>query len=158
MAALEIQLANATDRDAIGDAAVRIARCYARVAGVFMVNRGMIQGMRGAGEGLERRIQGMLVPAKRENELGLVAATGKPFHGKLHDTEIDGQLLRALGREDATESVILPIRMRGRIVNLLYADNGPDPVTHTGVGALDALCSCIASAYEQLILRKKSGI
>jgi len=158
VAALEIELANAADRDSIGDAAVRIACCYARVAGVFMVNRGMIQGMRGAGEGLEQRIQGMLIPAKRENALGLVAATGEPFRGELSDTGIDGQLLRALGREDATESVILPIRMRGRVVNLLYADNGPDPVTHTGVGALDALCGCIASAYQQLILRKKTGI
>jgi hypothetical protein len=48
-----------------------------------------------------------------------------------------------------------PIAIRARVINLLYADNGAEPLAETSVAALAALCGCVARAYERLILERK---
>ena len=53
--------------------------------------------------------------------------------------------------------LVHPIVIRSRIVNLLYADNGPDPFGETSIAALASLCACVARAYERVILAQKAG-
>jgi hypothetical protein len=63
--------------------------------------------------------------------------------------------LRALGRDDAIDIIVIPVFIGQRVVNLLYADNGPDPVAETSIGALRVLCSGITLAYERVIRKRK---
>ena len=52
---------------------------------------------------------------------------------------------------------MLPVRLRGRAVNVLYADNGPQTLGDASVAALEAVCAHIARAYERIILEHKQG-
>jgi hypothetical protein len=153
--ALEEELASAADRDAAARAALALALRHVRAAALFVVHRGMVMGLLGAGEALEPRIEGILVPADADSIFARVVASGEVFRGAPPATGLDARVLRALGRAGACELALLPIAMRGRVVNLLYVDGGPRPIAATALGALRALADCVAHAYEQLILQRK---
>ena len=74
-----------------------------------------------------------------------------PFRGTPPDGGIDARLLDTLGRPDIHEVFIHPIEIGGRVVNVLYCDNGSDAFGETSVAALTALCDCLARAYERII-------
>jgi hypothetical protein len=66
-------------------------------------------------------------------------------------------VLRALGRASAREIALLPVPVRGRVVNLLYVDAGAAPLAETALGALSVLTVCIARSYERIILSRKQS-
>jgi hypothetical protein len=155
VAELEIRLARAPDRDVIGDCALRLACTYATAAALFVVRRGVIRGFGGLGPGVPRRTEGLFVPIASDSILAETAAEGQPFRGALPVKGIDEQLFRALGRRGARDAAILPVRIRDRVLNLLYVDNGPHPLAECSIAALGAVCEGIARAYARLILLTK---
>jgi len=158
VSALEAQIRAAKSRDEVARLALRIALVHARAAALLVVNRGVIAGLCGAGEGIASRVEGVMIPAESDSLFARPVAEGKPFRGSLPPTGVDRRVLRALGRGDACEVALLPIRIGSRVVNLLYADNGPHAISDTGLAALRALGVGVARAYERLILeRKRSG-
>jgi hypothetical protein len=68
---------------------------------------------------------------------------------------MDARILRAMGRGDARDRVVVPVSIGGRVVNLLYADNGPEALGATSIAALQALAACVAAVYERLIIECK---
>jgi len=157
IAALEAALDGAGNRDEIVRLTLRIARAYSRAAALFIVRGGIVSIFRGDGERLEEQLGGIEIPVLTESIFARPAAALLPFRGEPPDDGIDGRLLRVIGRGDVQEVVVHPISIRGRVVNLLYADNGPDQFGETSVAALAALCSCVSRAYERVILAKKAG-
>jgi hypothetical protein len=155
VAELENRLARAPDRDVIGDCALRLACTYATAAALFVVRRGVIRGFGGLGPGVSRRTEGLFVPIASDSILAAAAAEGAPFRGALPENHIDEQLFQALGRWGAREAAILPVRIRGRVLNLLYVDNGPHPLAESSLAALGAVCDGVARAYARLILLTK---
>ena len=155
VAVLEARLQDAADRDDVAQLTLTLACCYARVAALFVVNRGIVAGLQGLGEDLGRRIEGIMVPVGASRLFSDPIAARKLYRGGAPEDDMDNRLLRALGRRDAQERVVLPIAIRGRVVNLLYADNGPDVMGETSLAALGSLCGCVAEAYERLILKRK---
>jgi hypothetical protein len=96
-----------------------------------------------------------LIPIDAESVLADTAASGRPFRGAPCRSETDARFFEFLGRRDVREAVVLPVKIRDRVVNLLYADNGGAPLPETALAALEALCARIARAYETLILERK---
>jgi hypothetical protein len=154
---LEALLAGATDRDAAGRAAVALARMHVEAAALLVVHRGMVMGVLGDGGDLDRHIEAVLVPIDADSVLARAAASGQPYRGAPPEAALDARVLRALGRAGAREIAVLPIALRGRVVNLLYVDAGANPIAETAIGALHALTLCVARAYERLILSRKQG-
>jgi hypothetical protein len=155
VARLEAALEHSANRDEIAGLTVRIARGYARAAGLFLIHAETVVGVAGADDELGRRIQGVVIPVTTECSLAAVAKTGEGFRGAPPRDGIDARVVAALGRSEARELLLLPIRIRGRVVNVLYADNGPDACGATSEAALRALCDAAARAYERLILLAK---
>jgi hypothetical protein len=155
VAALEAQLEAASERDTVGRLALRIARLHASAAAFFVVRGGMVSGFRGDGEGMDERLDGILIPAEVDTVFSRPATAGTPFRGRPPEGGIDGRVLGALSRKGVREILVHPIAIRDRVVNLLYADNGSEPLAETSVAALAALCDCVARAYERLILERK---
>ena len=153
--ALEEALSRAPDRDAAARFAIALARRYAGAAALFVVHRGLVMGLLGDGDGLASHVEGILVPSDAESVFARVAASGEPFRGRPPETGLDLRVLRGLGRSQVREIAVLPVAIRGRVVNVLYADDGPRPLSETSLGALHALTSCVARAYENLILQRK---
>jgi hypothetical protein len=157
VAALEAELDGAGDRDEIVRLTLHIARAYSRAAALFIVQGGIVSSFRGDGECLKEQLEGIAIPVLTESIFARPAAVLLPFRGEPPDDGIDGRLLRTIGRGDVQEVVVHPISIRGRVVNLLYADNGADHFGETSVAALAALCSCVSRAYERVILAQKAG-
>lgn len=157
VAELEARIHEARQSDELGRLALRLAGLHARAVALFAVHRGMIVGLHGAGEGLEQRTEGVMIPADSPSVFAAIAAGGRPM--RLSDVVhgIDRQVLRALGRSDARDRLVVPIAIRGRVVNLLYADNGADPMGATSAAALGMLGKLVAQSYERMILRQKSA-
>jgi hypothetical protein len=154
-AALEAELEAASDRDTVGRMALRIARLHAGAAALFVVRGGMVSGFRGDGAGMDENLDGILIPAEADTIFSRPATARTPFRGRPPEGGMDGRVLGALSRKGAREVLVYPIAIRGRVVNLLYADNGAEPLAETSVAALAALCGCVARAYERLILERK---
>jgi hypothetical protein len=157
IAALEAEIHGARDRDEIVRLTLRIARAYSRAAALFIVRGGVVSGFRGDGEFSNEALEEIELPVLTESIFARPAAVLMPFRGEPPGDGIDGRLLQTIGRGDAQEVLVHPISIRGRVVNLLYADKGPDHFGETSVAALAALCSCVSRAYERVILAQKAG-
>jgi hypothetical protein len=157
-AALEVALVLASDRDAVSEIALRIARRYTEAAAVFIVRGGIISGFRGDGEAISEQIAGILLPTESDCAITAPATTKVPFRGRPPEGGLDTTLLANLQRGDAREVTVFPILIRNQVVNLLYTDSGHNPLGETGYAALGALATLIARAYERLILERKSAI
>lgn len=154
--ALEALLEAATDRESAGRAVIALSRLYVATAALLVVHRGMVMGLFGDGGDLASHIEAVLVPIDADSVLAR-AAHGEPYRGAPPKGALDTRVLRALGRADAREIAVLPISLRGRVVNLLYVDAGEKVIAETALGALHALTLCVARAYERLILSRKNA-
>ena len=158
VAALERQIADANDRDEVAALTLRIARYHARVAALFVVNQGLVAGLCGSGEGLEDRLEGIMIPTSADSLMAKPLETGELVRGGAPPGSVDQRVLRAMGRDEIEELAVLPICIGKRVVNLLYVDNGSAPLAKTSLAALRVLCAAVGRVYERLILeRKRSG-
>jgi len=158
VAALEAELAAASDRDTVGRLALRIACFHASAAALFVVRGGMVSGFLGDGEGTKEILDGVLIPAEADTIFAPPATAGTPFRGRPPEGGINERVLAALSRRGVREALVTPIAVRDRVINLLYADNGSERLGETSVAALGALCVCVSHAYERLILEQKGKL
>ena len=155
-AAIEAAIDRADSREAVTRLSMHLARRYAAAAALLLVRRGVIQGL--SAVGLPSRPDAVLFPVDAESVFGEVAASGRGFRGAPRSGGLDGLVLRALGRALAREIAVLPVRTGGRVVSLLYADNGAEPLGDASVAALAAVCGRIGAAYERLIREQKRRV
>ena len=153
---LERALFDAPDRSALAHIALRIARHNAEAAALFVVNRGTVAGLRGSGGGLEGRVEGIMVPQNCGGLLMSATQRARPARCDVPGHPADRFLLDALGRSNAREVAILPIRIGPRVVNLLYVDNAEEMLAETGFLALRALCGGIGQVYARLLRARKA--
>ena len=154
---LEIALARAVDRDVVCELALRIARCYAEAAALFVVRGGTVSGFRGDGNRISEQITGILLTAEFDSALTGPVTTRIAFRGPAPPDGIDANILSSLGRSDVGEIAVFPIMIRGQVVNLLYADGGPEALGETRFAALGALANLVSHTYERLIIERKSA-
>jgi hypothetical protein len=155
VATLEALLQGAEDRDRVIELGLRLALGFARNAVLFVVRGGVVAGHRGAGRSVTSELSGVQVPVQTPSLFARPAVTALRFRGVPPHDGFDGSILEAIGCVDAQEVLLQPISIRGRVVNLLYADNGGDALADTQVAALTALGETMATAYERLILEAK---
>jgi hypothetical protein len=150
VARLEEQLVMTADRDAVIPMALRAAAYHARIAAVFDVRDQMIQGLLAAGDAAGERIEGIYVPASQPGILG-AATRGAVFYGRPPRDGIDGTVVRVVSGREPLEAAVMPIAIDGRVVQLLYVDNGAEPLAPSSLAALGALCDTVSTAYRRLI-------
>jgi hypothetical protein len=155
VAALEAEIDCCSSREHVARLVVHLARAYAPAAALFVVHQGVIESARS--EGLGGGGEGFLIPADAPSLFAGVVASGEPFRGAPPQGGLDERILRKLGRRHVEAIVVLPIAIRGRVVSLLYADNGPESLGDASVAALAAVCARVGRAYERLILERKQS-
>jgi len=157
IAALEVALVLASDREAVSEIALRVASHYTEAAAIFIVRGGIISGFRGDGVAISEQIAGILLPAESDCAITAPATTKTPFRGRPPENGLNTTLLASLQRSEAREVTVFPILIRDEVVNLLYTDSGQNPLGETGFAALSALADLITRAYERLILERKAA-
>jgi hypothetical protein len=151
-AVLEPEPSAACEVGWVASAVLRIARVHARAVALFVV-RDSIEGLSAAGDVVREDLRGLRLALAPDNLFGTVALSGAAARGPLHG--VDRELVLALGASDVGEAIVLPVRIRERVVNLLYADAGPSPIGEEVFALLDALCERVAEAYGRIILDRK---
>ena len=149
-AQLEIELVRASSRERVAPLVLQLAAIRAGVAALFAVRDAMIQGVLAIGAGAQREIEAIFVPTVAPSMLA-GPARGEVFFGRPAREGLDAAILRALGRGEVREATVMPIAVAGRVVHLLYADNGAEPIAKASLAALGALCDQAGSTWSRLI-------
>ncbi len=155
VAKLEAEIQHAATRQDVAGLALQLARRFAHVSALLIVNRGIITGLAGRGAGLEERIEGVMISVSMGGLFADVCQAGTAMRVQAPFDGVNVKVIGALGRRDAREVLVVPVTIRGRVVGLLYADNGNDPVPMTSIGALNSLGDIIGSAFGRLIMESK---
>ncbi|MDP2341766.1 MAG: hypothetical protein Q8O67_12480 [Deltaproteobacteria bacterium] len=71
--------------------------------------------------------------------------------GPLSKSTINDELVALLGGGAPKSVFVMPIVARGRVVNLLYLDNGPGRFMEPDIGELLILCQHINKSYDKLL-------
>lgn len=158
---LELQAAfeSTHDRDEVGQILLAfLARSYKRAA-LFQVGRDRVTGWRGRGEGVDGEALARFSTGFDQPSIFLNLRQGNGLYlGPLPPMPVHRDLARSWGGELARECVMLPVRLRDRLVTVIYAE-GP------GLGAggglhleeLKRLTDLTAAAFERCILHKKQA-
>jgi hypothetical protein len=154
LAALEQGLAHARDRDAVVAHTLAIALAHARAAALFAV-RGTAQGLAAAGEVASRDLRGVLVAPEPGSLLAGALERGTWLRGAPRESGLDARLARLLRPGPPAEIAFFPLRIADRVVNVLYADNGPEPFAPAACEALAALCLRASTSYARIIVERK---
>ena len=152
---LEAQLEGVVDRDSIARIGLELSLCYARHAALFVVRGEAIAGLSGSTDELAAAVRSIEMPLSTPSLFTQPLLTRNAFRGAPPEDGIDGRLIQSLGRSDAQEVIVLPVQIRGRVVNLLYVDAGDEAFGETRVGALTATAQCLSRAYERAIIARK---
>ncbi len=140
------------ERGAIARTVLRYARSRFKRAVLFTVRRGEAHGWVGLGEGVKvEAVQRLRLPLAADGVVATVVATRSHYLGPLARTEANVRLLKELGGGVPKSAFVIPLLALGRVVNVLYADNGRGAlVDPTDLGELLILATRIAQGYEAL--------
>ncbi len=148
-------LEGVADRQSIAQTVLRFARGRFKRAVLLTVQRGAAAGWEGLGEGLDPgRVRRLQVDLSGPGLLQMVVASQAHFLGPLQKTEQNLRFLKGLGGGAPRNAFALPILALGRVVNVLYLDNGRGGlVDASDAGELLILASKIAQSYDTLVRR-----
>jgi hypothetical protein len=156
LTAWEAELLSAPNRDQLIEVSFRIASCFATHVALFIVHQGMVQGQGCMELGIARALEGVLIPLDADSALTLTANRGEPLRAALSEREVD-QRVSLILCDDAREVALFPVAIKQRVVNVLYASTGGEPLGAIAFGALSQLAQQMGAAYEQLIRTRKAS-
>ncbi|WP_437768190.1 HEAT repeat domain-containing protein [Sorangium sp. So ce281] len=135
------------------------AQQYFEYTVLFTVHGERAEGRNASGPGAEReRVTKITVPFERPSALARARALRAPVVTAVAGSAPDAELQRELGRKvHAAAVAVVPIVVRGRVVALVYGDDGATSVELSSIGDLIALAGIAATVLERLILRKKQN-
>lgn len=142
----------ATTRDEVVTAVLALVRCYYRRVVFFIVREPWLIGWDGAGEGMDRARAGALrIPLDLPSVFKVVTRDRTVFVGRLGPGETDTQFLEAIGKKRGTTAAVLPVAVKGRVVNLIWGDSGARGAGRADIGQLMAHMVKIPRAYTRII-------
>jgi hypothetical protein len=139
-------------RDEIVAAVLTLGRCYFKRVVFFIVREPWIIGWDGAGEGMDRaRAAALRIPLDLPSVFQGVTRDRTVFVGRPGPDETNRQFLEAIGKKLGTTAAVLPVALRGRVVNLIWGDSGARGAARGGLGQLLAHMQKIPRAYLRII-------
>ena len=155
-AGLADALANASDRDQAADLVLDHLAAGAFRAALFSVHQGKVMGWRARGAAIVAEdFHALILPLDRPS-IFLNLTKGVEIHaGPLGGGEGNDLLLDALGDPTPVEAVVVPVRVRGKVVAFLWLDQGADGVAGISIPLVQEVARLAGLAIEILVLRQK---
>ena len=148
-------LDTASSRDEVVEAVVALAGGLFRRVVFFIVREPWVIGWTGAGEGMDRALAASLrVPLDLPSVFQTVTRDRSLFIGRFPPEEENQRFLAALGKKPNTNAAVIPVVVRGRVVNLIYGDNGPGGNVKANLGDLLVQLQKVPRAYLRIIRRR----
>ncbi len=151
-------LQQSQDREDVATTVLRFAIGKWKRALILNVQGPLITGWHGMGEGIrEKAVRRIGVALRGQSTFKLVCDTRSHFIGPMKRDAGTAVFYKMLGGTYPTTAVMLPLLVRGRVVHVLYVDNGPGQLTPPDVGELLILSQSVGRSYEAMIRRRKTG-
>jgi hypothetical protein len=152
------QLSQVTDREDVARTVLRFAVGKWKRALLLAVHGDLVTGWHGAGQGIRREaVVRIGINLRGQNTFRLVRDTRSHYIGPVKRDASTAVFYKLLGGGQPTTAVMLPLLVRGRVVHVLYVDNGPDQVTPPDIGELLILAQSVTRSYEAMIRRTKAN-
>lgn len=148
------RLKEARDRDEIVHTALAYAHRDLDYAAMFIVHDGRLDGWAAAGGGSADVAQASL-SLKVESAFKVVLDTHAHYLGPLPSDPTHNDLLASIGRVHPRAALIVPIRIKGRTIALMYGENGPRTIAPRLAADLMLFTTHVQGALEGLLVRKK---
>jgi len=150
-------LAGAKHRDEVVVAALRYARDFFEFAALFAVARDAIAGHDALGleDGTRDLARSVALYASEPGVLRTVLETGGPYLGPVTREPGTDAILLGLARGSPRTVLVFPVLVRGRVVCLIYADNGEAPVSARRLGDLLTALAGVGVAFERVLREQK---
>lgn len=151
------QLDQASDRDTIAHTIMRFALSFFSRVMLFTVKRQMVSGWKGMGESTSsEQVRSLSIPLSDPSVFQMVTHNKAHYLGPIQKTPLNIEFLRATDKIVPLSAFVLPILLRGQVVNLLYADNGHKQHCNHNIGELLILAQRIGQSYEVLIQNNRT--
>ena len=106
----------------------------------------------GPGRGWTGRSRASLrIPLDSPSVFQTVTRAKTLFIGRLGPDEENQRFLKLLGKRPGTNAALFPVAVRGRVVNLIYGDNGAAGNVKADLGELLVLVQKVPRAYLRII-------
>ncbi|NOK18013.1 general secretion pathway protein GspE [Corallococcus carmarthensis] len=154
----QAELARSSDREDVARTVLRFAMGKWRRCLLLSVQGNLVTGWHGMGQGVsDEGVRRIGVPLRDQSTFRLVRDLRSHYVGPVKRDAAMGMFYRLLGGGFPTTAVILPLLVRGKVVHLLYVDNGPEQFTPPDVGELLILSQGVGRSYEAMMRRRKSA-
>ncbi len=149
-------LASVSARNDIAHLVLRYARSLFTRAMLFTVHRGVALGWDAVGDRVDRwSFRSVMIPLDSPSVFQLVVDNRAHYLGGLTKTRVNIEFLKVMGKQVPLSAFLLPILVRGRVVNILYGDNGHKAHCPSSIGDLLILAQRIGRCYETLFEKKR---
>ena len=149
------RLDSAESRDDVVENLVALCSGYFRRVIFFIVREPWILGWSGAGEGMDRNLAATLrIPLDQPSVFQTVTRDKTVFVGRVGKEEENQRFLRAVAKKPNTTAALFPVVVRGRVVNLIYGDNGAAGNVRAELGELMVLLQRAPRAYLKIIRKR----
>lgn len=149
-------LKGAEGRDEILEISFAFFRQFFDVSAVFVIQDGEAEGLEITGPGADlSRFERLGVPLDEPSAFHFVTEGGVPIVDRLERTELDTKVRSDMARVDLTPALLLPIKIRNRVVLIFYGDRSGEEFTLADIPEPVAFAPRVTEALQQLILRRK---
>ena len=146
------------ERDDVAHAALSfLSRRFQRSL-LFMVRGNVVAAWMGGGESVDQRLFGEIEVSFDEPSLFLNLREGSPFYrGPLPRLDAHQRLVRAWGGRYPKECLLLPVRIKKRLVAVVYCDGGHEQLGKIEVAELQQMATLMARGFERFLVKRKRG-
>jgi hypothetical protein len=145
----------AETRDEVVEAVIALCLGYFRRVAFFIVREPWVIGWSGAGEGMDRSLAASLrIRLDQPSVFARVTRDKSVFVGRFGPEEENQRFLRALGKRATSNAALFPVAVKGRVVNLVYGDNGAGGSVRPELGELLVAIQKVPRAYLRIIRRR----
>ena len=149
-------LSKADSRNDIAGVVLGYALTIFKRIALFIIYKGTAIGWEGAGKGVERfNIKQLVIPLEQPSAFKFVNDTGSYFLGPVQNTELNNDFFLLLGDKPPKTVVIMPVHFKGRLVQMIYGDNGSNQYASPDIGELLIVLQKVPEAIENMVLRKR---
>lgn len=145
----------ALTRDEVVSAVLGASHRYFRRVVFFIVREPWVLGWSGAGEGIDQALVSRLrIPLDEPSVFQSVTRHKTLFIGRFGPEPANQEFLRSIGKRPTTNAVLLPIAVKGRVVNLVFGDGGASANVKASLGGLLVLVQKAPRAYLRIIKQR----
>jgi hypothetical protein len=146
------------ERDDVAHAALSfLGRRFQRYV-LFMVRGNTVAAWMGGGEGVDQRLLGDVDVSFDQPSLFLNLREGSPFYrGPLPRLDAHQKLVRVWGGKYPKECLLLPVRIKKRLVAIVYCDRGGEDLHEVDVAEMQEVAALMARGFEAFLVKRKQG-